>query len=91
MSDNMFIKKLADIIPIDETTLDFKSRLDSGVIDSVSLIEILALVDECYDVSVSGQEINNCCSVRELLNLIHTKKGKYSGSYRSKNKEKGKT
>lgn len=74
MNDNTFIKRLADIIPINESTLDLEFRLDNGVIDSVALIEIMALIDECYDVSVSGQEINNCCSVRELLNLIHIKK-----------------
>lgn len=73
MNENTFMEKLADVPVVNKSRLDSEFQLDNGVMDSMTLRKVMALIDECYNVSVSGQEVNNCGSVSDMLNLIHGK------------------
>lgn len=73
MDENTFMEKLADVLVMNKSRLDSEFQLDNGVIDSIALIEVMALIDECYNVSVSGQKVNNCSSIGDMLNLIYGK------------------
>lgn len=41
--------------------------------DSLSMISVIALIDHKYQVTVSGEEVNNCNTIGDIFNLIKGK------------------
>ena len=65
---------------IDENTdrLDHdKSFLESGIIDSTGILELVSFIEEHYNVSVEDEELipDNLDSVNNVVNFINEKLG----------------
>ena len=67
--DQEFLKRLARVLEV--KTVDAGFVLDERNWDSVAIISTIALIDDHFDITVSGIELQNCKSVGELVGLIH--------------------
>lgn len=70
-----FIKKFAEAIEIDDaSTLSgsttFK-ELDEW--SSLGALDIIAMVDEEYDVTLAGKDIRSAETIQDLFNLVESK------------------
>jgi acyl carrier protein len=70
-----FIEKFADAIELDDATLlsgstEFK-ELDEW--SSLGALDIIAMVDDEYDVTITGKDIRSVSTIEELFNLIKDK------------------
>lgn len=43
--------------------------------DSLAVLSMLAMVDAEFGVQITGTEINDCGSITEVLEVIHSKQG----------------
>ena len=68
-----FLLELGTIVEVDGLRPD--QPLTDGNWDSVALLSTIALVDGCFDVSVSGAELSRCTTPQDILNLIDKTKG----------------
>jgi acyl carrier protein len=62
----------------DSTTLaDDASLLDLGIIDSTGVLEVIAFIEDTFDITVEDNEIvpENLDSIDRIANLIERKKG----------------
>ncbi|MGF1449642.1 MAG: acyl carrier protein [Opitutales bacterium] len=77
MNSEAFIKQLADSIEgleADGLTLDTRlADLDQW--DSLAILTTIAMADADYEVTVTGQELNQCATVGEVYALIEGKRG----------------
>ena len=70
-----FLKELASLfsVPPEELTEDF--RLDPNTNwDSLTIISMMALMDDHFEVEVSGEQLRRCVSVGDVLRLIELSK-----------------
>jgi len=70
-----FIEKFADAIELDDATqlsgfTEFK-ELDEW--SSLGALDIIAMVDDEYDVTITGKDIRSVSTIEELFNLIKDK------------------
>jgi len=67
-----FKEKIAEILEVDN--VDLNQELESFECwDSLTVLSIIALSDEMYDVTLSANEINNSNTVKRLQDLIKSK------------------
>jgi len=69
-----FLKELAQVLELEELTEN--TALDSQIWNSLSLISVITLIDENYDVRINTEKIQNCNTVKDLLKLIEEEKSK---------------
>jgi len=69
-----FLKELAQVLELEE--LNENTTLDSEIWNSLSLISVITLIDENYDVRINTEKIQNCNTVKDLLKLIEEEKSK---------------
>lgn len=71
-----FIQNFAD--QFDETDLsEFKAETVFKELDewsSLIALSIIAMVDEEYDITLKGDDINNAVTIENLFNLVKNKK-----------------
>lgn len=70
-----FIEKFADAIELDDATqlsgsTEFK-ELDEW--SSLGALDIIAMVDDEYNVTITGKDIRSVSTIEELFNLIKDK------------------
>ncbi len=70
-----FIDKFAEAIEIDDASAlsgatEFK-ELDEW--SSLGALDIIAMVDEVYDVTLAGKDIRGAETIEELFNLVESK------------------
>lgn len=74
MDIQAFLEKMKEILDIEDRELsmedEFKSLDEWSSLASLSLI---AMVDEEYEVTLSGDDIRNAVTVQDLFNLIKSK------------------
>ena len=68
-----FLVDLADILELDpaQVTVDL-SFVDINW-DSLAVVSSIALIDEHFDVIISGQALDKCNNISELLELVNAK------------------
>jgi acyl carrier protein len=76
MEIGTFIKQFAE--SVDDVEMD-KIKADTifkeiPQWDSLALLNIIAMIDTEYDVSLSGDEIKNCASIEQLFLKVKEKK-----------------
>lgn len=69
-----FLKELAQVLELEE--LNENTTLDPEIWNSLSLISVITLIDENYDVRINTEKIQNCNTVKDLLKLIEEEKSK---------------
>ena len=70
---NVFMKSLADELEISASQLQRDSKLDSINWDSLALISCIALEDENFGVTLTGEELSNSLIIEDIINLIPSK------------------
>jgi acyl carrier protein len=68
MDTAAFLPELAKIIEVND--LPPTRPLTDGTWDSVAIMSTIALIDERFDVTVSGAELGQCITAQDVLNLI---------------------
>lgn len=69
-----FYEGLAEIFEIEADTVNPALDLQSLEMDSLAVVSIIALVDECFDVMLNGEAIMRCVTVADIEALIKDSK-----------------
>lgn len=70
MSEVRFRNKVAALAGVAAAELSDATSIDVSEWDSVEVLELISLIDESFDVTVPGNELNSCRSFGELRRLI---------------------
>ena len=71
MSKQKFLLLLDELFEEDPNTLTGEERLqDIEIWDSLTALGFIALVDEQFNTILSGNDIENCETVNDLVNLV---------------------
>lgn len=68
--EQRFLKDLANELEVDARTMDDSFSLMGDSWDSVTVLSTVALIDDHFDVSVEGSELEDCENVGQVLSLI---------------------
>jgi len=70
-----FLEELADLLEINKSELTCEYQLVGNENwDSLSLISVIVMVDEHFQLSVSNEALRKCMVVGDLLKLINDKR-----------------
>ncbi|MBO7595479.1 MAG: acyl carrier protein [Bacteroidales bacterium] len=76
MEINEFVEKVADLFEDtdkSEIQIDTKFKeLDEW--SSIMALNVIAMVDDEYDVLLRGDDIRTACTIRDLFNIANSKK-----------------
>ena len=75
MTNDAFLKDLAEVLEVDPSKLANDFELTSEVWDSLTVLATIALVDEHFDIAVDSGDLDDCPSVASLLDRIQAKVG----------------
>ena len=71
MSDELFIARVAEAIECDVSLLTMQSRFkDIENWDSMAALSVIAMADEFYGKSISGEDLKSATTVADLLSII---------------------
>ena len=73
VNNENFVEALNDLLEVDSSTLDPNIELESlGQWDSLTIVSLIALIDQYFNKKVSGDDIFCCHSLSDLRRLIDT-------------------
>ena len=72
MNEKAFFEKLADAFQVNAGDINEAFELNSDILDSVTVLDIIAVIDEEFGVTVPSKELKTCTSVGALLDLVHS-------------------
>jgi acyl carrier protein len=70
MDKKVFFEKLADALEANEDNINEAFELDSEILNSVALLDIIAVIDEEFGVTVPTKELKECTSVGAIVELV---------------------
>lgn len=70
MSQDVFLAKLAEILQVRKEDLNEQFKLTSANWDSLEVVAAIAAIDEQFDITLPTEELTECSSVGDLLELI---------------------
>ena len=70
---NKFLHSLSDVLEITNSTLNYESKLEEINWDSLSMIGCISIVDDLFEVRLSGEDLSNSSSVKDIIDLINAK------------------
>ncbi len=72
------IKFIKNNFPLNEELNDDDSFFDSGIIDSIGVLELVAFIEKKFNVKIDDEELipDNLDSVNKILNFIKDKLSK---------------
>ena len=66
-----FLRKLEEALDVENEKLTIETYLiDLEEYDSLAVLSIIALIDECFNKSLSEQELSDIVTVKDLLQKI---------------------
>ena len=68
-----FLESLADALELPPQSLSKETELDSIAWDSLAIISCIALADEHFGITLSGEEINQARNIQQIIDLISKK------------------
>ena len=68
-----FLESLADALELPPQSLSKETELDSIAWDSLAVISCIALADEHFGITLSGEEVNQARNIQEIIDLISKK------------------
>ena len=71
MSKEELLKSMAEILELDEVNENLE--LDDDIWNSLSIVSTIALIDENFNITISGDLLNNCKTIGDLWKLIEEK------------------
>jgi acyl carrier protein len=69
MDTQLFFERMAEILEVPPGAVSADFRLAEGQWDSVAVMSTIALIDELSGAAVSGEQMNACATVGDLLEL----------------------
>lgn len=72
MSREAFLEELAEVLEVEPTDLSDSFELNGENWSSLALISAIALIDEHFDKTVSGEKLAECTTIRALTDLIES-------------------
>lgn len=70
MSKTEFVADLAEILEVEPSEVTDNFELNDSNWTSLAFISTIALIDEHYDKTVSGEKLASCKTVADLMALI---------------------
>ncbi len=70
MTRDEFLLELAELLEIDEVLHIDTSLQDMEEFDSLAIMSLIALIDDNFDMTVSGEKLGECGTVTDLIALI---------------------
>ena len=70
---NSFLNALAESIEMPENSLSEDTKLKDIEWDSLAIISCIAISDELFDVMLSGDELANVSTIKDIIFLISKK------------------
>jgi acyl carrier protein len=71
MNTQLLIKDMAKLFELDKHMLkDSFLLVDEANWDSLSVVSLVAAIDQHYHVSVTGSELMNCITIKDIFSLI---------------------
>ena len=71
-----FLEGRAEILEISPSDVTPELDLTQQAWDSLAVVSAIALIDECYGVTVDGAALAKCESVKQVQDLVSAKIGK---------------
>ena len=71
MNKEEFLKSMAEILEIEK--IDENFILSDDIWNSLAVISTIALIDENFNITISGDLLNNCKTIGDLWKLIQEK------------------
>lgn len=71
---NEFYMGLAEILEIDSALVNSELDLLAYNWDSLAVVSTIALCDECFNVMLDGQALNDCKTVADIEKLVASKR-----------------
>ncbi len=68
-----FLESLGDALEIPSQSLSKETELDSIAWDSLAVISCIALADEHFGITLSGEEVHQARNIQEIIDLISKK------------------
>ena len=65
-----FFEEFSSLIGVERSSISNNSRLDELEWDSMALISTMALIDEIFDIVVSGDKLTECITIGDILALV---------------------
>jgi len=72
MNDPVFFKELAGILRVAPEKITPSFALADGEWDSVAVLSVIALIDDHFGITVSGNALGCCQTVGEVLRLAES-------------------
>lgn len=71
-----FYAGIAEILEVDESVINpaFDLHSAEAAWDSLAVVSVIALVDDCFNVMLNGQALSACSTVADIEALIETAK-----------------
>lgn len=71
MKKEEFIQELEEILEIEDSKIEMKTNLkDLKEFDSLSILSIIALLDEKFGKALTAEQLNSITTVESLMELI---------------------
>jgi len=65
-----FFNELASLLDIERSNLSDNTLLNDLEWDSMAVISTIALIDEIFDIVISGDDLINCASIHDIFSLL---------------------
>jgi len=66
----LFYQELSSLLGVDRNSISKDSNLSELEWDSMALISTMALIDEIFGIVVSGDQLTDCSTIGDILNLV---------------------
>ena len=71
MKTNEFLERLAEVLELEDIVLKKETNLkDLEEYDSLSVLSIIAMIDENFSKKISGQKFQSITTVKSLMEFI---------------------
>ena len=67
---NELVKRIAIMLESDINNVDENFLIDSGNLDSLTILTLMAAIDELYEIKITSDQILSSKTIGGLLNLI---------------------
>lgn len=65
-----FLKKFAEELEMDEKDISLDSNLSDLNLDSLAIISVISIVDECFDKVINMSQLNSCQTIKDIIELV---------------------
>lgn len=71
-----FLEGLAEILEIPVAEVTPELDLTKQAWDSLAVVSAIALIDDCYGLTVDGAALGKCTTIKEVQDLVAAKAGR---------------